>query len=82
MNRRTNFTFFLSKPKMVLFLLVEYMPMLKCLLSKKLHSQFKTYLNGRKKFFRELDVVELLKSVRTQKILYQSKLHAGQKVLM
>ena len=79
---RSRFHELAKKHILVLFLAMEYLPFFRWLVSKKNKSKFKTYLNGRKKFFSELDVVALLKSVRSSKILYQSQLHAGQKVLM
>lgn len=49
---------------------------------KKANREYATYLNGYRKFNKELDVVSLLRSVRLSKVLYHSTLNNRQSIMM
>ena len=44
--------------------------------------QYKTYLNSKRKFSKELDVIALLRSVRLSKVLLHTTLNRRQAMLM
>lgn len=58
----------------VMFLKFFFLSLCTCLLKKDKQTmrQYKTYMNGNRKFNKELDVVGLLRSVRLSKVLYYS----------
>ena len=55
-----------------------------CCLRKDRESyrKYKIYKNGNRKFFKELDVISLLRSVRFQKVLASTQLTPRQKILL
>ena len=61
----------------VVFIKFFFLSIFKCLLKKDRQTirQYKTYMNGNRKFNKELDVVSLLRSVRLSKVLYYSTLN-------
>jgi hypothetical protein len=66
------------------FIKFFFLSLFKCFLKrdKTTTKQFKTYMNGNRKFNKELDVVGLLRSVRLSKVLYYSKLNTRQSIMM
>jgi hypothetical protein len=68
----------------VVFIKFFFLSIFKCLLKKDRQTirQYKTYMNGNRKFNKELDVVSLLRSVRLSKVLYYSTLNTRQSIMM
>jgi len=66
------------------FIKFFFLSVFKCLIRKDRHTtrQYKTYMNGNRKFNKELDVVSLLRSVRLSKVLYYSTLNTRQSIMM
>lgn len=66
------------------FIKFFFLSLFKCFLKKDKQTirQYKTYMNGNRKFNKELDVVGLLRSVRLSKVLYYSKLNTRQSIMM
>jgi hypothetical protein len=56
----------------------------RCCVSKnsRERKQYKIYTNGNRKFFKELDVISLLRNVRLQKVLANTQLTPRQNILL
>ena len=80
-NKRAKFGGVMGKEAFFKFYLLS---IFKCCMKKDKAStkQFKTYVNGNRKFHKELDVVSLLRSVRLSKVLYYTTLNARQSIMM
>lgn len=80
--KRARFSSIFSYPLLMLISYMRECPCLKRRISSENSRKIKIFENGQRKFFRELDVVNLLQSVRVSKFLANNILSGRQKTLL